>query len=117
MSKLKTACRFPNCNQITEQPFCDIHTQQKNRERDTAAQRGYDTRWRKARLMYLRAHPLCHHCLDLGISTSATVVDHITPHRGNTELFWETDNWQPLCKSCHDRKTAGEDGGFGNLRK
>ncbi|WP_186318376.1 HNH endonuclease, partial [Bacillus pumilus] len=23
-------------------------------------------------------------------------------------------NWQPLCASCHNRKTAKEDGGFGN---
>ena len=36
-----------------------------------------------------------------------TVVDHIVPHRGDARLFWDEDNWQPLCKSCHDRKTGG----------
>nr|WP_292832122.1 HNH endonuclease signature motif containing protein [Mesorhizobium sp.] len=28
-------------------------------------------------------------------------------------LFWDRSNWQPLCKPCHDRKTATSDGGFG----
>jgi len=44
----------------------------------------------------------------------ARIVDHVIPHRGDQELFWDTSNWQPLCKRCHDVKTAGEDGGFGN---
>lgn len=43
----------------------------------------------------------------------ANVVDHIKPHRGDKVLFWDSANWQPLCKECHDRKTATEDGGFG----
>jgi len=42
------------------------------------------------------------------------VVDHIVPHRGDRALFWDTSNWQPLCKPHHDAKTAREDGGFGN---
>lgn len=39
----------------------------------------------------------------------ATVVDHIKPHRGDQRLFWDEDNWQALCKECHDRKTLTED--------
>lgn len=27
--------------------------------------------------------------------------------------MWDECNWQPLCKPCHDSKTAREDGGFG----
>ena len=38
----------------------------------------------------------------------ATVADHIIPHKGNLELFWDEGNLQALCKSCHDRKTAKE---------
>ena len=41
------------------------------------------------------------------------VVDHIIPHKGDKVLFWDRSNWQPLCKTCHDTKTAREDGGFG----
>jgi 5-methylcytosine-specific restriction protein A len=43
----------------------------------------------------------------------ATVVDHIKPHRGNQESFWDSDNWRAMCKRCHDIKTVKEDGGFG----
>jgi 5-methylcytosine-specific restriction protein A len=34
------------------------------------------------------------------------VVDHIIPHRGDQYLFWDQENWQALCKDCHDRKTG-----------
>jgi 5-methylcytosine-specific restriction protein A len=47
----------------------------------------------------------------MGRITPATVIDHITPHRGDRALFWQSSNWQALCKPCHDRKTATEDGG------
>ena len=45
-------------------------------------------------------------CLKNGTLTPATVVDHIVPHRGDHALFWDKQNWQPLCKDCHDRKTG-----------
>jgi 5-methylcytosine-specific restriction endonuclease McrA len=33
------------------------------------------------------------------------------------QLFWNSENWQPLCKVCHDIKTASEDGAFGNKKE
>nr|WP_246414712.1 HNH endonuclease signature motif containing protein [Yoonia ponticola] len=33
----------------------------------------------------------------------ATTVDHIKPHRGDKVLFWDKNNWQSLCTSCHNR--------------
>ena len=74
----------------------------------------YGSRWQKARAGYLRSHPLCVHCQRIGRLTASTEVDHITPHKGNREIFWNHDNWQALCRSCHSSKTAREDGGFGN---
>lgn len=44
-----------------------------------------------------------------------TVVDHVRPHRGDQELFFDRSNLQPMCKRCHDRKTAKFDGGFGRV--
>lgn len=41
-------------------------------------------------------------------------MDHKIPHRGDAALFWDPNNWQAMSKPCHDRKTALEDGGFGN---
>lgn len=78
------------------------------RQRPGARQRGYTARWERARLHYLVRHPLCAACQRDGRTTAATEVDHIEPHRGDRELFWNRDNWQPLCKSCHSRKTAHE---------
>ena len=31
----------------------------------------------------------------------ATVIDHKIPHKGDYDLFWNQDNWQSLCASCH----------------
>lgn len=33
------------------------------------------------------------------------------------KLFWDSANWQAMNKECHDRKTASEDGGFGNAKR
>ncbi|MFK3973764.1 HNH endonuclease [Pseudomonas sp. NPDC087358] len=84
--------------------------------RGTSSERGYGYRWQKAREGFLRKHPLCVHCEQRGRVTAATDVDHITPHRGDKDLFWDRQNWQGLCHPCHSVKTATEDGGFGNFR-
>jgi 5-methylcytosine-specific restriction protein A len=76
-------------------------------------QRMYWGRWRRASARYLAEHPFCVRCELVGLVTPATVTDHAIPHRGDDRLFWDAANWQPLCKLCHDRKTATEDGGFG----
>ncbi|GMA48648.1 HNH endonuclease [Alicyclobacillus contaminans] len=110
-------CSEPGCSELTRDRYCERHQRsalEYDRHRGNSAQRGYDSRWRKARLAYLRAHPLCAECQRQGRLTPATVVDHIKPHKGDKALFWDVHNWQPLCKSCHDAKTAREDGGFGN---
>jgi len=105
----KRPCRYPGCPGFCEkgQVFCKDHMQWSGeRLRGSAAARGYDRHWREARGMFLREHPLCAACLAEGRTTPATVVDHIIPHRGDKQLFWDKDNWQPLCKACHDKKTG-----------
>ncbi|ASS66387.1 5-methylcytosine-specific restriction enzyme A [Paenibacillus sp. RU4T] len=107
-------CSKPGCPALTTGRFCQSHTKQDDRQRGTAAQRGYDSKWRKARVGFLIKHPLCVTCTAEGAVGAATVVDHIVPHQGDKVLFWDRNNWQGLCKLHHDRKTAQEDGGFGN---
>lgn len=70
--------------------------------RGSARERGYDARWERARAVFLRAHPLCRLCEQVGRTTVATVVDHIIPHRGDRDLFWDRKNWAPLCATCHN---------------
>ncbi|MDY1142989.1 HNH endonuclease signature motif containing protein [Pseudomonas aeruginosa] len=79
-----------------------------------STQRGYGYRWQQARARFLAMHPLCRSCSEAGDVVEATEVDHIIPHRGDMELFWQESNWMALCKVCHSKKTATEDGGFGN---
>jgi 5-methylcytosine-specific restriction protein A len=78
------------------------------RQRPSAARRGYGPRWRRARTVFLARHPLCVRCQAKGRLEPSTVVDHIVPHRGDQKLFWDESNWQGLCKLCHDAKTARE---------
>ncbi|QYR24304.1 HNH endonuclease [Paenibacillus sp. sptzw28] len=91
------------------------YRQQQDRERGTAHERGYNSRWQKYSRAYLKRNPLCacDECARLPVPMPAEVVDHIKPHRGDTNLFWDPSNHQPMAKRCHNRKTAREDGGFG----
>lgn len=72
------------------------------RERKTAHERGYGWQWQKIRRRWLMENPLCKFCADAGRVTAASVVDHIVPHKGDQNLFWDENNWQSLCKPCHD---------------
>lgn len=58
--------------------------------------------WKRLRKNQLQVKPFCAFCLQLGTKAPATVVDHITPHKGNKELFFDPLNLQSLCKTCHD---------------
>lgn len=75
----------------------------------TSSQRGYGYKWQKAREQFLREHPLCLMCQAQGRVEAATVVDHITPHRGDQSLFWRRSNWQPLCATHHSRDKQREE--------
>lgn len=50
-------------------------------------------------------------CAARGVQSAAEVVDHIVPHRGDRELFWNRGNWQSLCKRCHDGRKQREERG------
>lgn len=79
----------------------------------SARERGYTTAWDKARLGHLKSHPLCVMCERSGRVTPATVVDHIIPHRGDQDLFWDRTNWASLCETHHNsEKKAYENRGY-----
>lgn len=65
----------------------------------SSSKRGYGYRWQKRREDQLRKEPLCRYCQAEGRVTPATVADHITPHRGDKELF--KGPLQSLCETCH----------------
>lgn len=100
-------CKSPGCPELTDRRFCEIH--EGLYKRKSAKERGYDSKWRKARERFLKANPLCIECLKKDRLIEAVVVDHVAPHRGDKKLFWDENNWQALCKNCHDTKTMTED--------
>ena len=117
-----TICQEPGCTAMTKRGrYCAKHRAERaktkeqrakakaseyDQQRGNASARGYDKRWQRARLAYLQENPLCAICKQKGITMAASVVDHIVPHRGDRGLFWDTENWQSLCITCHNSKTA-----------
>jgi 5-methylcytosine-specific restriction protein A len=70
----------------------------------------YNTaQWKRLRLNWLTNNPVCVLCWQLNKVTPATVVDHKTAHKGNTELFYSDANLQSLCKPCHDTTKARQE--------
>jgi 5-methylcytosine-specific restriction protein A len=80
-----------------------------DRRRGSARARGYTGAWDKAAKAFRQAHPLCRLCLERGRTVAARVVDHIKPHRGDRDLFWDVKNWQSLCSRCHDSVKQSEE--------
>ena len=110
-------CKHAKCTEWTSNSYCEKHMPVAIDNRESSTARGYDTTWRKARKRYLQSNPLCVECERQGKTVPANEVDHIIPHKSNYRLMWDEDNWQALCKQCHSRKTATEDGAFGNKKQ
>ena len=71
---------------------------------------GNNPAWRARRAAVLARDPVCTLC---GQAPS-TVAEHRIPKRsGGSD---DMRNLRGTCKTCADRKTATEDGGFGNRR-
>lgn len=113
------ACPSPGCPELV--PYgtarCPGHTVAEGKAdraaRGSAAERGYDAKWRKYRVAFLADpdHALCVFCKAKGIVTPATVVDHVVDHKGDQSLFWDPTNHQGLCKPCHDARVDAGDFG------
>lgn len=118
----KICSNRPRCKQLVEIPtrYCSACLEQgaEKDKRPSSSARGYGARWQKASKAYLAAHPIAVDWFKThsGRLFAAEEVDHIVPHRGDMVLFWDSSNWQGLTKADHSRKTAMEDGGFGNSR-
>uniref|UniRef100_A0A6M3L6N9 Putative homing endonuclease n=1 Tax=viral metagenome TaxID=1070528 RepID=A0A6M3L6N9_9ZZZZ len=67
-----------------------------------------DSRWKKLRKIFLYNNPFCVECTKQGKDIQSTEVDHIQPHNGDYETFFDINNLQGLCKSCHSSKTIKE---------
>jgi len=57
--------------------------------------------WRRRRAHQLKIEPLCRMCLARGVTTPASIADHIESHGGNWNLF-RLGALQSLCANCHN---------------
>lgn len=82
--------------------------------RPSSCKRGYGRAWQKRRIrIYVRDNGICR-----GVGCGALIgskrdwhIDHIVSRsQGGSD---DDSNLQLLCASCHSKKTATEDGGFG----
>jgi 5-methylcytosine-specific restriction protein A len=112
-------CSVPGCPAlVTRGARCREHLRALQREvdslRPSAARRGYDHNWRRIRLAQLRREPLCRFCMERGVMTPATEVDHILALAdGGTHA---ATNLRSACHSCHSRRTA-RDQAFGRRHR
>lgn len=68
--------------------------------RPSAAKRGYDRQWRKARSAFLKRKGLK--------DTKDVSIDHVSPHKGNRAKFDDERNWRAMPTRAHNRKAARE---------
>lgn len=101
-------CTSPGCRTLVRgQSRCEAHAKQKwtRGKQSQESQKLYDHRWAQASKRHRAEHPLCAECERKGRTEPAVCVDHVIPHRGNVELFWDESNWESLCRTCHQTKT------------
>ena len=114
-------CKYPGCTHMVDTPrtYCKQHAAlgraAEMRKADArqpqwaGAERPNEalyntTRWRKLRREVLQANGCCALCG----ATDRLHVHHITPPKGDEELFYNHDNLTVLCESCHARMTSAE---------
>ncbi len=101
MARPSKPCREPTCWRLRP---CPVHAEPRPFATATRTSELYRTaRWKREQREHLANEPECRQC-----GARASVVDHIEPHRGDEALFWSRANWQSLCRSCSNAKTARE---------
>lgn len=105
-------CSAPGCFEAVPYGRCPAHQRQPrdrtryDRDRGSAARRGYDRAWRTFRERVLSQRPVCADCEAAGFVAAAEHLHHVekltdAPHRRLDER-----NVLPLCARCHQRRTA-----------
>lgn len=101
---------------VRGQPYCAPCAQRATADREARRVRapsggGSRVDWRQLRAQCLARDPICQ---GTSCNRRSTHADHILPKAdgGRDELA----NLAGLCHSCHSRKTARTDGGYGNPR-
>jgi 5-methylcytosine-specific restriction enzyme A len=124
------ACSEPGCSERVLAGKCPAHRREANQRRGSAAQRGYDSQWRRLRLRFLRerceacddtpngnceqchgtglANRFCRDCFQAGFLELATECHHVESIKRSPHRRLDPTNLIGLCGKCHDRRTRQE---------
>jgi 5-methylcytosine-specific restriction protein A len=99
-------CTSPGCSEKVSSGRCTLHQQHHRRaQRTTALHNLYDSvRWKRLRREHQRDYPWCVTCLAQGVKRPWQQLDHVVPHRGDLDSFWN-GQLQGLCREHHQAKT------------
>ena len=114
MAKQKNKlCRLCGRQTLSYLPYCSVHRsaapwwmeykiiRPKKRGKRNIYPLLNDRRWIKLSRRYLLENTICLSC-----NQAATETDHILPVSEYPDLAYEKSNLQPLCRKCHQIKTA-----------
>ena len=90
-------CAQAGCGTLVTEGYCPRHARPKqsrdDRERPSAAKRGYGVVWQRIRKAYLEQHPACERC-----GRRAKIVHHRDGDQHNNA--WR--NLEAMCWPCHE---------------
>lgn len=115
----KKACRHRGCPRTTTEAYCEEHKEHEQKRKNNKRADPFYLRaaWRNLRLQKLANDPLCEKCAAEGRVKLANTVDHKIPRSDRPDLALDYENLRSNCHSCHSKKTAATDGGFGNPKR
>jgi 5-methylcytosine-specific restriction protein A len=110
-------CPHAGCPVLVAKGYCQTHARQREQQRGTAQERGYDHAWAEYSKRFRAAHPLCgeradgsmdtvhSRCAQQGRETPAQCVDHTIPmSQGGSK--WDERNHMAACLQCNTWKQA-----------
>ena len=108
-------CRELGCKNLktSRSTFCNEHgggITEKGKENSKLYSTAF---WKKQRAIQLSKKPLCAACLLEGRVVQAAHIDHVFPHRQDSNKF-RLNLFQSLCPSHHSLKTQDENQGIYN---
>lgn len=92
-------------------PFTNEADRSRYRREVNPWRKWYDTpEWKAlARACKLKASYTCAMCARVCTDKGEAIADHMKPHRGDRDLFFDATNLQCLCKACHDKTKQAEE--------
>jgi 5-methylcytosine-specific restriction protein A len=110
-SKADRFCSHPGgCPNKVKHGRCPVHRLRERDRPNVDIRKEYRTpRWLAYRRQKFQEQPFCVECEKQGRYVQwfrGGVLDHIIPHRGNLDMFYDYNNLQGLCWSHHSAKTG-----------